>query len=58
MLFVFKERAVVMFGSIVPSPRGSLLLQQALDLANIYLENAFNAKDSEIALVLCHDTEM
>jgi hypothetical protein len=29
-----------------------------LELANIYLENAFNATDPDIALVLCHDTEM
>jgi hypothetical protein len=43
---------------IVSSPRGSLSSQQILELANVYLENAFNATDSDIALVLCHDTEM
>jgi hypothetical protein len=48
----------MVFGNIVSSPRGSLLPQKALDLANIYLENAFNANDSDIALVLCHDTEV
>ena len=46
------------FGHIVLSPRGSLSPEQALALANIYLENAFNADDSDIALVLCHDTEV
>ncbi|KAI8348169.1 hypothetical protein B0O80DRAFT_429867 [Mortierella sp. GBAus27b] len=39
------------------TPR-SLLPSQALDLANVYLENAGKATDSEIALVLCHDTEV
>jgi hypothetical protein len=29
-----------------------------LELANVYLETAFNTTDSEIALVLCHDTEV
>jgi hypothetical protein len=29
-----------------------------LDLANIYLEHAGKAQDPEIALVLCHDTEV
>jgi len=48
----------MVFGNIVSSPRGSLSPQKALELANIYLENAFNAVDSDIALVLCHDTEM
>jgi len=47
-----------MFGSIVSSPRGSLSSQKALELANVYLETAFNAVDSDIALVLCHDTEV
>jgi len=46
------------FGSIVSSPRGSLSPQQALELANLYLGNACNAKDPDIALVLCHDTEV
>ena len=48
----------MVFGSIVSSPRGSLSPQKALELANVYLETAFNATDSEIALVLCHDTEV
>jgi len=48
----------MVFGSIISSPRGSLSLQQALDLANIYLENARNTQDPAIALVLCHDTEV
>ncbi|KAF9345014.1 hypothetical protein BGX34_005106, partial [Mortierella sp. NVP85] len=48
----------MVFGSIVSSPRGSLSSQQALELANVYLETAFNATDSDIALVLCHDTEV
>jgi hypothetical protein len=48
----------MVFGNIVSSPRGSLSPQKALELANVYLENAFNAIDSDIALVLCHGTEV
>ena len=46
--------------NIVSSPRGSLSPQLALKLANVYLENAStcNIDDRDIALVLCHDTEM
>jgi hypothetical protein len=33
-------------------------LKQVLDLANTYLANARNAPDPNIALVLCHDTEV
>jgi hypothetical protein len=47
-----------MFGSIASSPLESLSALQALELANVYLENANNAYDSSIALVLCHDTEV
>jgi len=47
-----------MFNSIVSPPLGSLSLQHALDLANIYLENASKAQHPDIALVLCHDTEV
>ncbi|KAF9345172.1 hypothetical protein BGX34_004971, partial [Mortierella sp. NVP85] len=48
----------MVFGSIISSPRASLSLQQALDLAHVYLENARKAIDPNIALVLCHDTEV
>lgn len=48
----------MVFGGIVSSPRGSLSPQQALELANIYLENACSTSDSDIALVLCHDAEV
>lgn len=48
----------MVFGGIVSSPRGSLSPQQALKLANVYLENACNVSDLEIALVLCHDAEV
>ncbi|KAF9363448.1 hypothetical protein BGX34_004123 [Mortierella sp. NVP85] len=47
-----------MFGSVIVSPRSTLSPQQALELANVYLNAAYNAKDPIIALVLCHDTEM
>jgi hypothetical protein len=47
-----------MSGSIVSSTRGSLSPQKALKLANMYLESADNVDDDEIALVLCHDTEI
>jgi hypothetical protein len=46
----------MVFGGVISAPR-PLLPSQALDLANIYLENAGKVADSEIALVLCHDTE-
>ncbi|KAK3813183.1 MAG: WD40-repeat-containing domain protein [Benniella sp.] len=48
----------MVFGSIIASPRGNLSLQQTLDLANLYLENASKSKDPDITLVLCHDTEV
>lgn len=43
---------------IVPVPKGTLSLQQALELCNIYLENAYRTTDHGIALVLCHDAEV
>jgi len=48
----------MVFGSIIKSPRWNLSLQQVLDLANIYLENASKSTDPDIVLVLCHDTEV
>jgi hypothetical protein len=48
----------MLFGGIVSSPRGNLTSQQSLELANVYLENATRAIDPNIALVLCHDTEV
>lgn len=48
----------MVFGGIVSSPRGNLTSQQSLELANLYLENAMRATDTNIALVLCHDTEV
>jgi len=43
---------------VFTGPRGSLSSQQTLELANIYLEGAFNATAPDIAFVLCHDTEV
>ncbi|KAF9348652.1 hypothetical protein BGX34_002320, partial [Mortierella sp. NVP85] len=48
----------MVFGSIASSPLGSLNPQQALQLANLYLDNAYNTSDPAITLVLCHDTEI
>jgi len=48
----------MVFSSIVSSPRGTLSPQQALKLANVYLGSAFTVDDTDLALVLCHDTEM
>lgn len=48
----------MVFSSIAPSPLGSLSPQQALQLANLYLDNAYNTTDPAITLVLCHDTEI
>jgi len=48
----------IMFDSIVSSPLEKLSALQALELANVYLENANNAHDPATTLVLCHDTEV
>ncbi|KAF9358422.1 hypothetical protein BGX34_008941 [Mortierella sp. NVP85] len=48
----------MVFGHVVPNPRGNLSIQQSLDLANIYLDHAGKTLDPDIALVLCHDTEV
>ncbi|KAK3809361.1 MAG: hypothetical protein J3Q66DRAFT_405374 [Benniella sp.] len=48
----------MVFSSFVSSPRGTLSPKQALKLANVYLDNAYNEDDSDITLVLCHDTEV
>jgi thymidylate kinase len=47
-----------MLSNIVPSHIGSLSLQQALELTNVYLENAYRTRDPDVALVLCHDAEV
>ncbi|KAG0214104.1 hypothetical protein BGX31_001152, partial [Mortierella sp. GBA43] len=47
----------MVFGSVISSARGNLSLQQQLDLASAYLDTACKATDSDIVLVLCHDTE-
>lgn len=47
-----------MFGSIVSNPLGNLSSRQAVQLANLYLDNARNMEDPDISLVLCHDTEV
>ncbi|KAI8348177.1 hypothetical protein B0O80DRAFT_490105, partial [Mortierella sp. GBAus27b] len=46
------------FGTIISSPRGDLSPQQALYLANFYLENARKETDPAVALVLCNDGEV
>ncbi|KAF9354474.1 hypothetical protein BGX34_011011 [Mortierella sp. NVP85] len=48
----------MVFGSIISSSRGSLSLQQNLDLANLYLETACKSTDPDVVIVLCHDTEV
>lgn len=48
----------MVFRNIVPSHIGSLSLQQALELTNVYLENAYKSKDPDVALALCHDAEV
>ncbi|KAK3821661.1 MAG: WD40-repeat-containing domain protein [Benniella sp.] len=45
-------------GSTGPSSRKSLSPQQALEHANVCLQNALNAKDPDIARVHCHDAEV
>ncbi|KAK3807646.1 MAG: WD40-repeat-containing domain protein [Benniella sp.] len=48
----------MVFSNIVSSPLASLSLQHVLDLANVYLEGASRAQHPDIALVLCHDTDV
>jgi hypothetical protein len=48
----------MLFRSVVPAPKHALSLQQALELTNLYLENAYKAVDDDIALLLCHDAEV
>jgi hypothetical protein len=46
-----------MLGNSVSLHRVNLSLQKSLDLANLYLRNAWDSTDAEITLVLCHDTK-
>ncbi|KAF9346718.1 hypothetical protein BGX34_003691, partial [Mortierella sp. NVP85] len=48
----------MLFGGVIASPLSTLSPQQALELARVYLENAYNTSDPAIALVLCHNTEV
>ncbi|KAI8346005.1 hypothetical protein B0O80DRAFT_503828 [Mortierella sp. GBAus27b] len=48
----------MVFTKIVPSHLDTLSLQQALELTNVYLENAYRTKDSKVAMVLCHNAEV
>jgi len=48
----------MVFGNVVSSQRGHLSPQQSLNLANIYLECAGKAQDTDIALALCQHTEV
>ncbi|KAI8363148.1 hypothetical protein B0O80DRAFT_420939 [Mortierella sp. GBAus27b] len=44
----------MVFDNNHPKYPNTLSLQQALELSNLYLENAHKTSDQEIALVLCH----
>jgi tetratricopeptide (TPR) repeat protein len=48
----------MVFSNIVPTQLSTLSLQQALELTNVYLENAYKMKDVKVALALCHDAEV
>jgi hypothetical protein len=48
----------MVFRNTVPSHLSTLSLKQALELSNIYLENAYRTTDNDIALVLCHEAEV
>ncbi|KAF9357446.1 hypothetical protein BGX34_009364 [Mortierella sp. NVP85] len=54
---VFHQESSMVFGGSVPSSPGPSTPQHFLDLANIYLEQSFNAKDPVVALELCRNTE-
>ncbi|KAG0212619.1 hypothetical protein BGX31_001444, partial [Mortierella sp. GBA43] len=47
----------MVFDHIIPSHLSTLSLQQALELTNVYLENAYRTKDPEVGMVLCRDAE-
>jgi hypothetical protein len=47
----------MIFGGIVSASLATLSTSQALDLVTIYLRDAREATDADIALVLCHDVE-
>jgi hypothetical protein len=44
-------------GGVFSSPREDFSLQNILELANSYLENAYKSTDPETILALCHDAE-
>jgi hypothetical protein len=48
----------MVFNDIVPAQLSALSLHQALELTNVYLENAYKMKDAKVALALCHDAEV
>jgi hypothetical protein len=49
----------MVFGHIISSqPRGGLSAQQSLRLANFFLDGAGKEHDRDIALALCHETEV
>ncbi|KAF9355322.1 hypothetical protein BGX34_010541 [Mortierella sp. NVP85] len=48
----------MVFSSAIPSHLRSLSLKQALELSNLYLENAYRTTDRDIVLVLCHDAKV
>lgn len=48
----------MVFGTATPSLRRTLSSQQALELANMYLQNSYRATDPVIVLVLCHEVEV
>lgn len=48
----------MVFRNIILSHLSALSLQQALDLCNIYLENAYTTADRDISLVLCHEAKV
>jgi hypothetical protein len=41
----------MVFGFVTPSHLSALSLQQALELSNIFLENAYKTTDRDISLV-------
>jgi hypothetical protein len=48
----------MVFGHIISSSRGSLSLQQSLELANAFLGSASKVQDPDVVLALCHETEI
>jgi hypothetical protein len=47
----------MLFRNVVPAPKNALSAHQSLQLIKVFLDNANNIADHDVALVLCHHAE-